>query len=89
MFEGETAFAGRDLVRDFTAGETINIADVLSYFGYVAGTDMLSDWVQITYAGNHSFLEVDRDGTGTTHTFTDLMYTENYSTLAISDLEVV
>ncbi|WP_300016402.1 hypothetical protein [uncultured Roseobacter sp.] len=89
VFEGETAFNGRDLVRDFTAGETIDISDVLSDFGYVDGTDVLSDWVQITYAGNHSFLEVDRDGTGTTYSMADLMYTENYSTLAMSDVVTV
>lgn len=89
IFEGETAFDGRDLVRDFEAGEKIDIADVLSDYGYVDGTDVLSDWVQITYAGAHSFLEVDRDGTGTAHSFNDLMYTENYSTLAMSDLITV
>ncbi|MEO1379178.1 MAG: type I secretion C-terminal target domain-containing protein [Pseudomonadota bacterium] len=78
------------MVRDFDAseGDTIDISDVLDIAGYNAATDTLSDWVQITYAGAHSFLEVDRDGTGTTHGMTQIMYTESYSTLAMSDVKV-
>ena len=89
VFEYADAFDGRDLVRDFASGESIDIADVLSGYGYVDGTDVLSDWVQITSAGGHSFLAVDRDGTGTTYGMTDLMYTEYYATLAVSDLVTV
>ncbi|WP_262694699.1 M10 family metallopeptidase C-terminal domain-containing protein [Kordiimonas aquimaris] len=88
-FEGESAFDVRDRIRDFEAGETIDISDVLSDFGYVDGVDVLADWVTITNDTAHSYVAVDRDGTGSTYAASQIVFTENYNTLTVSDLVTV
>lgn len=90
VLEGETAFDGLDLIRDFAAGEKIKITDVLSDFGYDSGTHTLSDWVGInTSSGVHSFVAIDRDGAGTSYAMTNVIYTENYNALTTGDLITV
>lgn len=78
--------ATRDTIKDFTSGESIDIADVLSDFGYDSGTDVLADLVSITRDVYHSYLSVDRDGTGGSYGMTQVTYTEKYNTLATGDL---
>lgn len=62
VFEAAGAFGASDTIYDFSLGDgdVIDISDLLT--GYNAGTDVLTDFVQITDNGSHSFLRVDADG---------------------------
>ncbi len=55
---------GNNAIYDFSTGEgdIIDISDVLS--GYTSGVDDLTEFVQITDNGTHSFLKIDADGGG-------------------------
>ena len=86
-FEGESAFSTRDMIGDFADGEKINIADVLSDNGYVEGQDILADWVQITSDAYHSYIAVDRDGSGTDYGMSQIAFTNNYNSLTLDDIE--
>lgn len=90
VFAGETAFGNVDRIRDFASGDLIDISDVLSDFGYDSGTHTLTDWVSITTSGSLNYLAIDRDGTGSTYgSFTNILYTENYTALTTGDLITV
>lgn len=85
IFTGETAFNNTDTIADYTnggSGDYINIADVLSDFGY-SGT--LSDWVATRNAGGDTYLQVDRDGTGVGYTMADILIIDN-QTLSLANL---
>ena len=62
VFEAASAFTNSDNVQDFSLvdGDKIDISDVL--IGYDELTDLISDFVQITDDGTHSYLSVDADG---------------------------
>lgn len=63
LFTADTAFDQIDNIMDFTPtdGDVIDISDLLT--AYTAGTDTLSDFVQIRdTAGGHSVLQIDADG---------------------------
>jgi hypothetical protein len=89
VFEGETAFDAMDYIKDFENGEDINIADILSDFGYNAGSDVLTDWVSIHQDGYNSFVLVDRDGSGGGFGFSAIAVTENYNSLTIADISTI
>ncbi|WP_170401511.1 calcium-binding protein [Ruegeria arenilitoris] len=62
-----------DTITDFNTGQydQIWLDSVLT--GYDPLTDLITDFVRITDDGTDSMLEVDLDGTGTTHSFVDLV----------------
>ena len=70
---GET---GIDTIEDFDLGEddAINVADLL--IGYDPLTSLIEDFVEITTSGSNSVLKVDRDGTGTVHSFAQVALIE-------------
>ncbi len=61
-FESATAFSFSDNIQDFdlAEGDMLDISDLLS--GYDPMTDTITDFVQITDNGTHSYLAVDADG---------------------------
>ena len=62
IFESASAFSGIDTIHDFstTASDIIDLSDLLS--AYNAGSDVITDFVQITDSGSDSILSVDTDG---------------------------
>jgi len=62
IFESISAFNDVDRIKDFDAtdGDVIDVSDLLS--GYDPLADAISDFVQITDNGTHSYIEVDSDG---------------------------
>ena len=62
IFDTATAFANVDKVEDFSLaqGDILDVSDLL--IGYDPSTDAITDFVQITDNGTHSFLAVDADG---------------------------
>jgi len=89
VFEGESAFNDIDQILDFSEfeGDLIDISDVLSDFGYIDGTHILADWVEITDNGTDSFVAVDRDGNGTTYTsFAQILTVEGVNDVDTSNL---
>ncbi|PCJ99164.1 MAG: hypothetical protein COA45_06920 [Zetaproteobacteria bacterium] len=61
-FESSSAFTASDNIQDFnlSEGDKLDISDLL--IGYDALTDLITDFVQITESGSHSYLSVDADG---------------------------
>ena len=61
-FESATAFNFSDNIQDFdlAEGDMLDVSDLLS--GYDPMTDAITDFVQITDNGTHSYLAVDADG---------------------------
>jgi len=61
-FTAGDAFTGSDNIKDFSLadGDKLDISDLLQ--GYDELTDLITDFVQITDNGTHSFLKVDVDG---------------------------
>lgn len=62
-----TGFSNYERIDDFNAGEgdVIDIANLLEEYDQL--TDALADFVEITDDGTSSYLSVDLDGAGTTH----------------------
>lgn len=88
FLEAASAFNNVDIIKDFTngtAGDFIDISDVLSSYGYDAMTDILSDWVITTTVSGNTFLEIDRDGLGTNFESESILRID-YKTLTLSDL---
>jgi len=86
--KGETAFNNIDQIWDYTngtGGDYIDIADVLSDFGYNSLTDTLSDWVNATYSGGNTLLQVDRDGTGGSYAMATITRIDGVN-LSLTDL---
>lgn len=72
IFEEATSFDIWDEIFGFTAGtggDVIDVSDILDFAGYQDGVDTLTDFVKITETGAHSYLKLDRDGTGGTYGF--------------------
>jgi Ca2+-binding RTX toxin-like protein len=64
VFEAASAYNERDNINDFSLsdGDALDLSDLLG--GYNATTDLITDFVQITDNGTHSFVAVDADGGG-------------------------
>lgn len=62
VFKSASAFSNVDTVTDFNMGQSdaLDISDLLS--AYDPLTDLITDFVQITDNGTHSFVAVDQDG---------------------------
>ncbi len=62
IFEAGKTFSYSDTITDFSTseGDVIDISDVI--IGYDPLTEAISDFVQITESGSHSYLAVDTDG---------------------------
>ncbi len=62
VFEAASAYNERDNVKDFslTDGDKIDLSDLLA--GYDPIADLITDFVQITDNGTHSYVAVDADG---------------------------
>lgn len=65
VFEDVVAFDAVDTIRDFSVaeGDMLDISDILSGF-YDEGSDVLTDFVQITDDGTHTTVSVDQNGGG-------------------------
>ncbi len=88
--EGETAFNNVDEVFDYTngtGGDFIDISDVLSDYGYDPLTHVLSDWVQTTISAGNTYLQIDRDGTGSSYTAQNVLKLDGAS-LSLTDLTI-
>ena len=61
-FNAADAFTGSDNIKDFslTDGDMLDISDLLQ--GYDPLNDLITDFVEITDNGTHSYLKVDVDG---------------------------
>ena len=64
VFESNSAFAALDTIADFSLaeGDKIDVSDVL--IDYDPLNQAITDFVQITTNGTHSFLRIDPDGGG-------------------------
>ena len=62
IFESVSAYNNRDNIRDFSLAENdkIDLSDLLA--GYDPLSDLITDFVQITDNGTHSYVAVDADG---------------------------
>lgn len=65
VFEDTSAFDAVDTIRDFSTaqGDMLDISDILSGF-YDEGSDVLTDFVQITDNGTDTTVSVDQNGGG-------------------------
>jgi Ca2+-binding RTX toxin-like protein len=73
MFEAASAYNNIDVVKDFnvsTDHDVLNIADLLTAYNPLS--DTITDWVRISDSGSNSTVEVDRDGTGGTYSWTQV-----------------
>jgi len=61
-FTAGDAFTGSDNIKDFSLadGDKLDVSDLLQ--GYDPLTDLITDFVEITDNGTHSYLKVDVDG---------------------------
>jgi len=60
VFSKETAFDGKDLIKDFASGDTVDISDLLTK--YDSATGDLSDFVDVYVKNGFTILSVDSDG---------------------------
>lgn len=62
LFDAISAFTASDDIKDFNLAHTdkIDVSDLLE--GYDPLSDLITDFVEITDDGTHSFLKVDADG---------------------------
>jgi len=73
LYEASSAFGAKDTVTDFSTSENdaLNLHDLLS--AYDPFTTSLSDFILLTDNGTDTTISVDRDGTGTTYGFTNVV----------------
>ncbi len=81
VFEATNAYNNIDVIKDFTLGQNdvIDINNLLT--AYDPLTDVLTDFVEITTNGSDSVLKVDRDGTGSTYSLTQIALIEGITGL--------
>ncbi len=72
VFEAASAFNDIDVIGDFFIydNDAIDISDLLT--GYTPGVSDINDFVSIVDSGSNSLLYVDRDGTGSTYSSTQI-----------------
>ncbi|MCC7428664.1 MAG: type I secretion C-terminal target domain-containing protein [Alphaproteobacteria bacterium] len=64
VFEADTATNGSDTIHDFNTGQS-DVLDLTAMLtAYDPMTDLITDFVEITDNGTHSYLKVDVDGGG-------------------------
>jgi Ca2+-binding RTX toxin-like protein len=89
-FQAASAFSGTDKITDFSTaqGDKLDIADVLTGFGFNGATMQLADWVHLTVSGGNTTVSVDRDGTSTGFGFTNIATLTGVTGLADVDTMV-
>lgn len=72
VFQAASAYSNVDTVSDFSTaqGDALHLVNLLSEYDPL--TEAITDFVQITTAGADSNVAVDRDGTGSTYSFTQI-----------------
>ncbi len=87
VFELASAFSNVDVIRDFSVGDddVIDLTDILDTV-YDPLTDAIADFVQFTESSGNTFVEVDRDGTGSTYSFAQIAKLEGVTNLASPEL---
>ncbi|MEZ5902060.1 MAG: calcium-binding protein [Alphaproteobacteria bacterium] len=62
IFEAASAYSDLDIIGDFliSDGDKLDLSDLLSQ--YTSGVDDITDFVEITHSGNHTYVAVDADG---------------------------
>lgn len=86
-FETASAFGNVDVIRDFstTDNDVIDLIDILGTV-YDPLNDAIADFVQFTESGGSTFVEVDRDGTGSTYSFAQIAKLDGVTGLAAPDV---
>lgn len=81
VFEATTAANGSDTIYDFstTDGDVLDLSAMLSVYDPL--NDLLTDFVQITDNGTHSYLKVDVDGAANGTSFVQVAYMPNVTGL--------
>lgn len=81
VFEAGSAFSNVDVIKDFSTsqGDKIDIKDLL--IGYDPLTSSITDFLQITTSGSNSIVKVDRDGTGTSYSLSQISTIEGVTGL--------
>lgn len=81
VFEAASAFNNVDVITDFSTaqGDKLDIADLLT--GYDPLTSAITDFLEITTSGSNSIVKVDRDGTGSTYSLTQIATLQNVTGL--------
>lgn len=87
VFELASAFSNVDVIRDFSVGDddVIDLTDILDTV-YDPLSDAIADFVQFTESSGNTFVEVDRDGTGSTYSFAQIAKLEGVTNLASPEL---
>jgi len=86
LFEADSAYLNRDIIQDFKTvqSDKIDISDLLS--GYNSATHDIHDFVSISTSGTSMILSVDRDGTGTNFSSSEIAILSNTSGLDIDTM---
>jgi Ca2+-binding RTX toxin-like protein len=81
VFEAASAFSNIDVIKDFSTsqGDKVDIKDLL--VGYDPLTSAITDFLQITTSGSNSIVKVDRDGTGTSYSLSQISTIEGVTGL--------
>ncbi|MCF8710239.1 type I secretion C-terminal target domain-containing protein, partial [Rhizorhapis sp. SPR117] len=87
VFETASAFSDIDVIRDFSVADddVLDLTDILDV-AYDPLTDAIADFVQFTESSGSTFVEVDRDGTGSTYSFAQIVKLENVVGLSSPEL---
>ncbi len=83
VFETASAFSNVDTIRDFSVadGDVLDLTDILDTV-YDPLNDAIADFVQFTENSGSTFVEVDRDGTGSTYSFAQVVKLEHVTGLS-------
>lgn len=81
IFETASAFSNIDKIKDFSTaqGDKIDIKELL--VGYDPLTSAITDFLQITTSGANSVVKVDRDGSGSTYSLSQIATIEGVTGL--------
>ena len=87
VFETASAFSNVDVIRDFSTSDN-DVIDLIDILGTVYDplNDAIADFVQFTESGGSTFVEVDRDGTGSTYSFAQIAKLDGVTGLAAPDV---
>lgn len=84
VFEMDSAFNDIDVITDFTILEDVlDVSDLLTVYDPL--TDALADFVSVTRESGQSFVNVDRDGTGTMYDMEKIAHLDGYSYITSAD----
>lgn len=80
-FTSTSTDAPIDRITDFSTaqGDVLNIKDIL--IGYDPLTKVITSYIEMTTSGANTIMKIDRDGTGTAHTWTQYAQLDNVTGL--------